>query len=105
LASPVTKKQLVEQSKTKTVVIESQWQEPLTQRKNWLSEATAQFCTIMHNCLYAQFKKNKLKNCLKTKQKKLWPKSKMNCANQKIDPTTSHKQPPNTEEPEAQTES
>jgi hypothetical protein len=34
LANPVTKKQQRKQPKTKTVVIESQWQKPLTKHKN-----------------------------------------------------------------------
>jgi hypothetical protein len=36
--SPFPKKQQRKQPKTKTVDIETQWQKPLTQHKNWLSE-------------------------------------------------------------------
>ena len=51
LASPVTKKQQQKQPKTKTVVIESQWQKPLTQHKNWLQKASfTPFCTIAAKC-------------------------------------------------------
>jgi hypothetical protein len=40
LASPVTKKQQRKKPKTKTVVIESQCQKPLSNRKNWLAPQT-----------------------------------------------------------------
>jgi hypothetical protein len=54
LARPVSKKQQGKQPKTKTVDIETQWQKPLAQTKNWLSEVVYRLnytahCTMLNN--------------------------------------------------------
>jgi hypothetical protein len=56
LASSVSRKQLQKQPETKTVDIDTQWQNPLTQHKNLTSEVilclSAQCYRFLHNALH-----------------------------------------------------